>query len=591
MPIRSLLAALAVLLAATVVDAQTRRSPSPSLIAPTGSSSIPEPPTANYAYDESRVVFRASSVLVQVPVVVTDKSSGHIHNLTKDQFQLFENGKEQKIATFEEVVSNNPQPLPPSPAGVFRNAGIEFHQPHAVTVIVLDTVNTPFFDQAGARRALAKYLADNVKPGQLLAMAVISSKGMRVIQGLTSDPAPLIKALNRLSGELPAMQDVSQDVQAALADGGDAQLGFNGFRPSVLNDFVQNVDVMYAQFKQESAIEVTMRSFLQIAWSLSGVPGRKSLIWATGGFPFYLGSPGMVPGGHLSTVYERAMEALNDAQIAVYPVDVRGLVVTSPGADTAAHGGGAAYARNLQARDWLQSSTVATLQEFAQMTGGRAFYNSNDLANGFRRAVDDSTAYYLLGYYLDTKNDKPGWRKLKVKMQRSDAVVYARTGFLVTNAGMNPEASKDTDLGFALNSPFEATGIPIWMQWQTKAPSADAKPGETKPGDTKSGQTRKVGFDLHFPGDIIATQGDQNAIELEIFTVVATSGPKPTIAEPIQRTMKTTLSPDTLAKVRVQGIKYSADLSLPVGAYEVRFVVRDRVSGKVGSISAPLSVQ
>jgi len=569
---------LGVLLALPVAYSQERRLPSRSVHE--GASSIPSAPTNCYAYDESKVVFRTSTRMVQVPVVVTDKSGRHINKLTKDQFAVFENGKQQEIATFDEVVANNSIPLGPSPPGTFRNAGIEFRQPHAVTVIAIDTVNTPFLDQVTARRALAKYLAANLNTKQLLAMAVISSKGLRVVQGLTSDPAPLINALNKLSGELPVMQNVGTDVQVALATGSDAVPSYNGFRVFVLDDFLRNADVLAAQFQQEKAIETTMRSFLQIAWSLSGVSGRKSLIWATSGFPFYLGSPGMVPGGRLSTLYERAMAALNDAQIAVYPVDVRGLVSTSPGADTAGGGGGAAYASNVQGREWLQISTIATLQEFAGMTGGRAFYNSNDLAEGFRRATDDSESYYLLGYYLDTKNDKPGWRKLKVKVQGSDAGVHARSGFLVTNAAMNPQATKDIDLGFALDSPFEATGIPIWMQWQAAA-------GESA---LKNGEKKKVGFDLHFPGDVIGTQGGQNAIELDVFAVVATLGAKNSIAGPIRHTMTASLSPEALAKVRVQGLKYSSDLPLPAGRYEVRFVVRDNVSGRVGSISAPLTV-
>jgi hypothetical protein len=186
----------------------------------------------------------------------------------------------------------------------------------------------------------------------------------------------------------------------------------------------------------------------------------------------------------------------------------------------------------------------------------------------------------LLGYYLDTNNDKPGWRKLKVKVQQKDASVHARSGFLVTNAAMNPQATKDADLGLALNSPFEATGIPIWMQWQVN-------PAENP---LKSGEKKKVGFDLHFPGEVLGTQGDQDAIELDVFAVVATRGDKSTISDPIKHTMKTTLTPETLAKVRVQGMKYSSDLPLPAGSYEVRFVVRDNVSGRIGSISAPLTV-
>jgi hypothetical protein len=82
--------------------------------------------------------------------VVTDKSGNHIHNLSRDQFTVLENGKEQGITVFEEIAVGNSNPLPPAPSGIFRNAGIEFHQPHAVTMIAIDTVNTPFLDQATA---------------------------------------------------------------------------------------------------------------------------------------------------------------------------------------------------------------------------------------------------------------------------------------------------------------------------------------------------------------------------------------------------------------------------------------------------------
>lgn len=120
-------------------------------------------------------------------------------------------------------------------------------------------------------------------------------------------------------------------------------------------------------------------------------------------------------------------------------------------------------------------------------------------------------------------------------------MVHARSGFLVTNAAMNPQATKDLDLGFALNFPFEATGIPIWMQWRANA-------GE---GNLNGGERKKVGFDLRIPGAVIGTQGDQSAIELDVFAVVAATGAKSAIHDPIQRTMKASLSPEALAKVRV----------------------------------------
>ena len=70
----------------------------------------------------------------------------------------------------------------------------------------------------------------------------------------------------------------------AISPGGDPS--------AAINAFVERGDAIYSQFQQQNAVETTMNAFLGIAWSLSGIPGRKSLIWATGGFPFAISNPG-----------------------------------------------------------------------------------------------------------------------------------------------------------------------------------------------------------------------------------------------------------------------------------------------------------
>src|SRR5207237_10293371 len=98
---------------------------------------------------------------------------------------------------------------------------------------------------------------------------------------------------------------------------------------------------------------------------------------------------------YLSVLYERAMQNLNDAEIAVYPVDVRGLMNYSPTADitySPRNVSGPAFARSLAARSWLQNSKIATLRDCAEMTGARALHNGNDLAGGLKRAGDDSSS-------------------------------------------------------------------------------------------------------------------------------------------------------------------------------------------------------
>jgi VWFA-related protein len=545
-------------------------------------------PQNHYAEDEDKVKFRSETVLVQVPVIVTDKKGAHLHNLTRDDFQISENGKLQKIAAFEEVITTNDKIPPPAlGSGEFKNVALDPEHPRAVTVVALDTINAPLLDQTFGRKQLIQYLADNLDTGQVLALVVINSRGLQVLHGFTGDPNELAQALKRVRGDLPAMQGINADTQAAvltgnLPSGQDViNLMAGGDPYGAMRAFALRGDAPPAAFKQEQAIETTMRAFLGIAWSLSGIPGRKSVIWITGGFPFDLDSPSTVPGGYLSVLYERAMLALNESDISIYPVDVRGLVNYMPSADPTVPRTGYDPRQGQQAmqavadRSWLHGSTTEALKDFAAMTGGRAFFNTNDLAGSFRRAMDDSSSYYPLGYYLDTHNTKPGWRSLKVKVQKPEVEIRARSGFLVTNATVDPDLSRKSDLDYAAASPFDSTGIPVTLKWENMSANGDKK---------------KIGFALHMPGSGVVfapAAEDKSSVNLEFLVVASQNG---ATVGGAQTTLQGALPGQVVQKLKVQGVGYKNTLDLAPGQYQVRFVVRDNLSGKIGSVSAPLTV-
>ena len=572
---------------------QARRSAPPSrpiepMDNPSKAATFDTQPTVR-AEDEARVEFKTDVVLIQVPVVVADKSGNHVRDLKKDDFEVWENGKEQKVTTFEEVVaSKSPvaaaKPLP----GEFSNlAAAQGEQPRSVTVIALDTVNTPFLDQTYARKQLLKYLARNLDSSQVFGLVLITSRGLRVAQGLTGDTRQLIEALNKVSGELPAMTGIDIDTQAAAATGDLPDLNpvasLNQDMMSVLQDFVTRADAPEANFQQERAIETTMQAFLNIAWSLSGIPGKKSVIWATGGMPFQMVSPSNVPGGYLSSLYERTMATLIESNISVYPLDVRGLVNYLPGSSAAAGSLGTRGAtpantmRQTSNRSWLEFSTEETLKQFAGMTGGRAFYETNDISGSFQRAAEDASSYYLLGYYLDTQNTKPGWRQLKVKLREKEKAtgteVRARSGFFVTNATVNPDLARKSDLDFAVLSPFDSTGLPVTVRWF---------------GMSADGAMKKVQFGLKLPTKAL-TLGPNNLLTLDCVAFAYTSkdGKK---ANSVLKTIQGNLSPERVSQFQAQGLGFKNELELGPGEYTVRFVVRDNVTGRVGSVSAPITV-
>ena len=530
--------------------------------------------SVSHAGEGKLLQFKSLTTIVQVPVVVTDKAGEHIHGLTKADFKVLENGKPQNIANFEEVIpAVGTQPVAVGSAGTFTNTNPDDDKPRALTVVLLDEVNTPFLSQSYAREQLVKYLASHLQPSQPLGLMALTEKGLAILSGFDTDPQTLMAALKKASGHVSTMETFNNDAQAVAATG-DAPKGVGygismGDSPDVvIQRFILRQSAVAGTYTQARAIETTLRALLEIAWSMSGTPGRKSLVWVTGSFPFYLDSFTSVPGDNgLRALYERTLQALNDAQISIYPVDARGVLT-----DPTFSGENTGSLLPADASGSLQQSSINSLKTIAAMTGGIAYYNTNDLSGAFGRAVQDSSSYYLLTYYLDHRDNKVGWRKLQVEVSRKDAEVRARAGFLVTNVSANPQLTQKADLDLALNSPFESTGIAIAERWE---------------GLMAKGPKKEVGFVLRVPANGLIDEADKNYVDLE-FVSQATS--KGAIAGTVSQVFKGTIVPETLAKLKRDGVVYRNFFDLAPGDYQVHFVVRDNLSGKVGSLIVPLTV-
>jgi VWFA-related protein len=528
----------------------------------------------------SEVKFTARAELVLIPALVTNKSGTHVRGLKKEDFTVFENGAEQKITTFEEITSDPHRPSRPRNPNEFSNslAGGPSHK--RITLIVLDFINTPFMDQASARKDLLKYLTQSVDQREPTALYTLTRSGINVIHDFTTDPRVLVAALHKVRGDTFQMVDTPEDVEAitgtASPDPGAVQGEAQG-----LQAMMQEAELNFQSFEQRLAITYTLQGLQQVSQALAGFPGRKSLIWAGAGFPFsvsdntmQLASPVRDSLSDVLPMYEHTWRLLNDAQIALYPVDVKGLqAVGLPSA--AVRTPGRNYARNMT---WRNLDTQSTMQTFASMTGGRAYLNSNDLVKGFRDAVNDSAEYYMLGYYLDRSKTKSGWRKLAVRVMREHLEVRARTGFFVTNATIDPENSRNNDISSALQSPLDYTSLALAVNWD-----------KIEPG--KELGKKHVNYEIHLaPDAAFINDADNNHIVLDFLVLPRTSEGK-TVDHPVGQKFDTHLTAERLSTVRQLGVGYRGALDLSAGEYTVRFVVRDDQSGRIGSVAAPLKVE
>ncbi len=525
---------------------------------------------------ESTATLSSRTELVSVPVIVTDNSGAHIRGLKKENFTVLEEGIGQPVAVFEEIEAQKiPPPVEPIPGDQFSNLHADDPANRQLTIVVIDMLNTAVSDQVHAKDQIVKYLTAPGTAGQAVSLLALDRTGVKLIHHFTRDRKELMAALNSVQR---SQQPVTEDPSEALLTNGTDKLS------KILQSFGEfqvGGEQAALSFDRRRVISITLDGMRQIAQAYMGYTGRKTLIWATGGFPFALteetmalkeGTAPVDTPANMQPLYERTWAALNWAQISVYPVDVHGLgdlpgpataPVKKPLPDPFTHG------------QWLHAETNATFEAFAKATAGRAYLNQNGLERAMHQAADDSSSYYLLGYYLRRQNKKEGWRKLHVNVQRDGVHVLARSGFFMTPTSKTEDTSPDS-MQAALDSPLEYTAISITAKWQEVQPAAE--PGK-----------KKAIFTLTMPaGFAQVDESDRNRFAIDFWALART--PKGMPAGDMSQTMEGHFKPETYDRFRSKGTDYRGALAVAPGEYTVRFVVRDRLTGRIGTVSAPLRV-
>jgi VWFA-related protein len=571
--------------------------------------------TAAVQAPSETTTLKSRADLVLVPVVVHDKAGKHVSGLTAENFVLEDNGAREKIASLEEVMADKSVPGPPPELAADVKRGVIFtnqlanpNQAKELLIFVIDLVNAPFVDTEVGRRAMLGFIASHMNPNSTMALVSIESGQVRLLHSFTTSPTVLTSALQKVTAvaNAPATQT---ETQAAIEAARNQQTSFTAGQLLATASGPQVTSLLLAQFisaaqgnasqaflaqalaRRDQNIASALESLRQVATWVSGVPGRKVLVWLTGDIPFVTGQGPISLGRLGAEQYERTMKALADANVAVYPVDVRGVVPQTM------------YVRGYVDPEWQQKQTLNEAQDssstgiaarsaalqrgvvhteyghdamnyFANLTGGRAYYNHNDIQRVLDDASDDSTRYYMLSYYLDRSKVKPGWHKLKVKVERDGVTVRARNGYFVPKPSEEGSPSvRQQDESTALTSPFEYTALPVNLKWMDTAAQGDK---------------RKVRFEVFVPPSSELVGGERNALDLDVIAT-AFDGTR-SIAGQSSKAIKSQLKPQALEQVTKFGVTYISDLDVKPGDYVVRLVVRDNLSGRMGSITAPLKV-
>jgi VWFA-related protein len=514
-------------------------------------------------------VLRVTTRLVQVSVVVHDRKGQPVSNLTTDDFVLQDEGKAQKIAVFD-VESNQPSrrelaPLPPDTWSneLERRPGA----PTSLTVILFDTLNTQWTDQVYARRQVVKFL-EQLRPQDVVAIYTLGN-GLRVVHDFTRDTASLLRALARYKGRINTEVDASI---AEVADTGDAALD------AMLNASYERMANSYL----ERRVETTLGAMQAIANHLAALPGRKNLIWVSGSFPFSYGLDLM---GETSVTFPdikvfneeiaRASRAVNNANLAIYPVDARGLIgffAYNPSFGASTGGMSRAQAAALDARTQSQiTGSFFTMLDLADRTGGRAFYNTNDIMGSIRRAIDDSRVTYVLGFYPREEDWNGKFHRLKVIVKRPGTEVHYRQGFYALPDQAADEQQSDKLIAAVARSPLEATAITLRVHLDPPAPPSEPLRFQTK-------------LDLR---DLSMQQRDGRWTgSLRLTFQQKDSEGKVVLGKTETVTLR--LTPSTYEKMMADGMQISGEWQIVPQAEQLRIMMCDEPSGALGSVTVPL---
>ena len=413
---------------------------------------------------------RVNVRLVELSVIVHNKVGDAVTDLAKEDFEILDNGKPQEVRYFALERPTKPSAsLVSLPKHVFSNRTLgAVETAPGVSIVLFDLLNTEFTDQSYSRTQLVSLL-HKIQPGQRIGVYVLGRE-VSVLHDFTEDPSQLAAVVARFEGrkshELSGSTGDQQrpvDLSAASSRFGEAEKLLNGAE-NVQRDYL-NVD----------RATITLGAFKGIADHLAPQPGRKNLVWISGSFPFTLGleqrdfdkmakDSANRERGSFQVLFDSTMRAVNSADLAIYPVDARGLLPsTSYNA-----GDPSAYSRNTSS---YRPPNLDSITNLANKSGGRAFFNTNDVEQAIGEALADGRVSYTLGFYPDSAPDDK-FHSLKVQVQRKGVTVRCRQGYFALSQS-HGNSDPRTLLQQAVASALDASAIGITVKLETPRSTND----------------------------------------------------------------------------------------------------------------------
>jgi VWFA-related protein len=538
---------------------------------------------------ETSAVLKVKSRLVVVDVVARDGKGVPVTDLKQEDFTVLEDGKEQKLRIFsfqhpDDSVATAPPQAPANAMNVVDNL------PHvqagrALNVILLDALNTSRLNQLSMREAMIKFL-ETLPANEPIAVYLLSDR-LRLLQDFTTDPALLKDVVRSFRGKSSPLLTIS-------TDGSPIAPVLPGVAQSLPPQMAAQIRAFQDQTTVDTTdqrVQATLVALNMLSRTLSGYPGRKNLIWLSETFPFdvmlaNVSGRASLNSRNYSPEIARTGNMLSDSQVAIYPLDARGLagsgifnVANEVNQNGATLRGSMGSQMDRESDDRMASH--GTMNDLADRTGGRAFYNRNDLDGAVRDSITDGSTYYTLGYYPENKDWNGGFRNIQVKLKRAGVKLRYRIGYFAVDtaafAKLNPKRQdEEFDDALSLNVPV-STALPF--QALVMPPSAKTE--------------NKVIVNYHVDPHALSFETSNDGLQAVNMECAVRVFPKKNPDKPVAteaQKMGGALNPDAYAKIMKGFFPCRDSLTLQPGDYLLRLGVRDNVTGLIGTANASLTI-
>ncbi|MBX7173884.1 MAG: VWA domain-containing protein, partial [Pyrinomonadaceae bacterium] len=533
----------------------------------------------------------------QVDVVVTDKKGKIVTDLKPEDFEIFENNQKQDITNFS-FIANAPEVKPsPTPkpnkndvTAPIPPATLKPEQIHRTIAIVVDDLGLSFESINFVRRALKKFVDEQMQPNDLVAI-ICTGKGIGSLQQFTSDKNLLYAAIDKIRWNALGRAGISAFAPAeptALEQ--QQQAGDTSITDEQIQED-KDKTTMFNEFREDLFTVGTLGAINFIVKGMNELPGKKNIMLFSDGFSMCTQTDIKEDPSRCQRMMEavkQLTDQCNRASVTIYAQDARGLQYTG-----------------ITAADDIQSTNPNVVQQLmnqrsaqlldnqdgmaylANETGGRAIFNNNNLNQGLEKMLEDTKGYYLIGYQpdsdtFDAKTRK--FNKLTVRLKNKDLNVRYRSGFFgiadkdIPRNTINTAQTPAQQITKAIFSPFAINGISLKL-------------------NTLFGKDDKsnlfVNSLLHIEAKDLKFTDTPDGNKKVTFDILALSfGENGAVTDQISKTFTlTTKNQESYEEILKNGFVYQ--FLFPIkkpGAYQMRVAIRDSETSVVGSANQFIEV-